>query len=778
MNIGPFFSDDPVGLTLTADRQFGVGSGEADIVWQLRFRQDAPLGIHSTLGLQAQDFQIFPQFLLNKARRSAVSEFLSPPRLDLIFSNFARFTLAPFEDVEAVADFWIKSGQLLLGRIRLSNRGDQNQELGASLSAGLVSLRGSSDLKHIRQGYQTFLKGTSGSLSVFLGMEGMSKTIISPNLGLEQNKTLTPDQSFEIHWQAEIRAKDEAETDKHNLLFPVNWDGEIARLEVANQARIIQVITPHAAWDACFYSNQNQAFQSLREDQSGKLRLEKYRNLHSAIKPTATASPENKPFHTLELWQLLMSLLPSQTGIAAEILANYLAESLDHRGKNHLFAPPFPCLALSAWKIHQLYQQTDYLQAIFPALLDLTMSWFEPAHDRDQDGMPEWQSLEHCGLETLESFRLADESGHPTRIRFTESAGLGCLLVSELEIMLKFAEILGDETAKTQLQAHLARLTAWFETHQTALGQTSTLDYQTHQPLQTQVLFAGPLAEFGSQPCFLAKASRLNLRFKPQLMLRKPAPFTIVGENQEGLPIRESVSGSDLIWLPGSFFVTTREVYRRLDRLEGLNLEDTNLQIYSAGIEHEDLSALFQEPLIESEPVEVASAPASSLPDWLAATHFGLPEVLRQDLTAQSVNPGWNCLLISRLIEKDERDLAFDLLIQLVTAQIGLYKYDHANSDRWNAQTGRAQGYKNAIGGLLPISLLLELAGITIFHENKVRLHGSNPFPWQIKFLYRGLEITRDGKNAQIRFPNGEVEHHFGSSMKTFFRESDSESEA
>ena len=56
MNIGPFFSDDPVGLTLTADRQFGVGSGEADIVWQLRFRQDAPLGIHSTLGLQAQDF--------------------------------------------------------------------------------------------------------------------------------------------------------------------------------------------------------------------------------------------------------------------------------------------------------------------------------------------------------------------------------------------------------------------------------------------------------------------------------------------------------------------------------------------------------------------------------------------------------------------------------------------------------------------------------------------------------------------------------------------------
>jgi hypothetical protein len=62
----------------------------------------------------------------------------------------------------------------------------------------------------------------------------------------------------------------------------------------------------------------------------------------------------------------------------------------------------------------------------------------------------------------------------------------------------------------------------------------------------------------------------------------------------------------------------------------------------------------------------------------------------------------------------------------------------------------------------------LDLAGIRIFNENKVSLRGKNPFPWLFKVQYRGLEVTRDGKNATVRFPDGTVQYHFGSTQKTF----------
>jgi len=69
------------------------------------------------------------------------------------------------------------------------------------------------------------------------------------------------------------------------------------------------------------------------------------------------------------------------------------------------------------------------------------------------------------------------------------------------------------------------------------------------------------------------------------------------------------------------------------------------------------------------------------------------------------------------------------------------------------------------------MGLVLDLAGIRIFNENKVSISGQNPFPWQFKVLYRGLEVLRDGKNSTVRFQDGSLQHHFGSSLKTFVHE-------
>jgi hypothetical protein len=69
---------------------------------------------------------------------------------------------------------------------------------------------------------------------------------------------------------------------------------------------------------------------------------------------------------------------------------------------------------------------------------------------------------------------------------------------------------------------------------------------------------------------------------------------------------------------------------------------------------------------------------------------------------------------------------------------------------------------------LLPLELLLDIAGIRVFNAEKVAILGENGLPWPITIRYQGLEINRDGKNSQITFADGSSFHHYGSSPKTF----------
>lgn len=764
MNIGPFFSDDPIGLTLCADSRFSNAQPDPDIVWQLRFEPNSAINLYTTLGLQARSFQLFPQFSLNKVIHFSLAEFFSAPRIEMIFSNFTRLILTPFEEIEAQADFWVKKGGLLIGRISLTNHSDQNQEIGAGMAARLVNLRGSSELRHVSQSYQTYLKAVSGNLSLNLTLDGMSRPVLSPIFGLEQSKRFEPDQSFDIFWQLNIFENSDQEGSKNQLKIPVNWDAELARLELDNQKRLVQITTPLADWDAALFSLQNQAFQLLQNDLEGDLLLHKSRGIHSVY-----PSPQsNTSVHELELWQMIMSLMPAQTQLAAQLFANYLDDQLERCVDNKLSDPPFPCLAQLAWKIHQLYQNKDYLRSIFPALLRLCLCWFDQDNDRDQDGLPEWQTLEQCNLLSLSHFNLSEEASLPTRISSTESFGLACLLLTELENLHNIAKILEEEKALSEIRSRSEKIQAWLASNEDKYLTSGILDHETHQTHPGLMLYEGDLAEFGQKSIYLNHASRLNLRFKSELMIKKLVPFTIIGESRSGEAIQELVTSQDLLWLPGSFFLTTNQVYARIDRIEDFPLEKAHLQLYTADLKQFDLSWLLRELLSPTLSNPDQEESVSYLRQWLAGTKFGLPELLSTQLEDQTVNLSWNAYLVSLLIDQNERELAFQLFSQLMSAKIALLKTDHATSERWQATSARGQGYKNAPGGLLPIDLFLELAGVAIYHQNKVRLWGANPFPWQVKIRYRGLEIIREGKNSTVIFPNGTVEHHFGSSMKTF----------
>ena len=769
MNIGPFFSNDAIGLTFAADQQFLETPNSLDTVWQLETDECAPISLMSTLGLQARSFQILPQVSLNKISQERIRDFFCQPLIDRIFSNYIMLTIAPVADVKATIEFWVRAGDWVQGRIRITNHGETNIEAAARLAARLVALQGSSELKPIRQGFHTYLKGQTGSLLVQLGMEGSSKTVLSPNLALEQAKHLSPGQSFQAIWQCEIQ-KNGGENHSSSKNYSTNWDGEIARLEIANQARIVQISTPEQNWDACFYSNQIQAFQLLRKNAKGDVSLDKNRSIHSAF--SAVNPSARSGISALDLWQLLCSLLPVQSELAAKLLADYLAKAAADFANSPQNALPFPCLCDLAWRIHQHYQQKDYLLEIYPSLKALCLAWFTPFHDRDQDGIPEWTSIEQCGLSSLPTFNLMDENGLATRIACTEQLNLAALVEIELRELHKIAQIAEDHSTLSMIDNHLLVIHSFTASFASNNFKTGCLDRESHHWHSGDVLFEGDLKHFGLKSIYLHRPARLNLRLKPSFQLKKPSVFYLHGENAEGDQVIEPVEPDNLLWIPGSFFYTTNHIYSRIDKISDLQIGESRLEIHLADLVSQDLGMLLAAPLEKgSDEIESETLSTFNAKSILDNTNFGLPENLDPNAEKKVVNLGWNLLVLADLIRKGDAEVAFELLSQLLKGQTNHLRLEHSNTDRWSSQNGRSLGLRNTIGGLIPISLVLDLAGIRILNENKISLQGKNPFPWPIKVQYRGLEVTRDGKNATVRFPDGSFQHHFGSSQKTFSNE-------
>ena len=600
-------------------------------------------------------------------------------------------------------------------------------------------------------------------------MEGSSKTVLSPNLALEQSKHLNPDQTLQTIWQCEIQ-KNGGENPHGSRSFPTNWDGEIARLEVANQARMVQISTPQSNWDAVFYSNQNQAFQLLRKGTQGHISPDKTRSTHSAFTPTNAGT--HTGISAIELWQLIGSLLPAQAELAANLLEDYLAQASADFDKNPLTALPFPCLCDLAWRVHQQSQQKDYLLEIYPALKTLSLAWFNPEHDRDQDGIPEWTSIEQCGLTTLPAFNLIDENAMATRISFTEQLNLATLLKIELGELRKVAQIAEDQITLTIIDNHLIVLNSFTASFADNGYETGSLDCASHHWHPGEVLYEGDQKAFGTKSIYLRKPARLNLRLKSPLQLKKPPVFFLYGENEEGEQVVEPVEPTNLLWLPGSFFYTTNNIYARIDKISDLQIGESHLRVHQADLESHDVGMLLA-TRIKGEGDETDMENGLNLQSVLASTNYGLPEDLDPVAEKKVVNLGWNLLVLADLIRKDEAEAAFRLLSQLQQAQINHLSLEHSNTDRWSSQNGSFLGIRNTIGGLIPVSLILDLAGIRIFNENKVALRGQNPYPWRFVVQYRGLEVTRDGKNATVRFPDGSIQHHFGSAQKTFSNETE-----
>jgi len=238
------------------------------------------------------------------------------------------------------------------------------------------------------------------------------------------------------------------------------------------------------------------------------------------------------------------------------------------------------------------------------------------------------------------------------------------------------------------------------------------------------------------------------------------------------MSVIETLGRVDFQWCAGSAVATSRHVFTRLDELEVSGVEKRDqVSVQIMDLSGEDISLFL--PLWAGVPApERAAALANQTvfaPDRFGRL-FGISACVPAASTASQAGPDplvasacqavhlpWNALVGEGLLAYGLRTEAAQLVIRLMAAVIQNLKQQHAFFRAYHAETGAGLGERNAIQGLAPLGLFMQVLGVTIQSPERLILSGKNPFPWPVTVKYRGLVVTRQAERTVVVFPDGQT---------------------
>ena len=783
MSTGPFFNTDPILLTLAADQRFGPLNPELDAVWQIKLKPNGPLALETNFGLRVERFRIFPVFLVNNKAITEIGAFLSPPRVDLIRSNYVSLSCSPAAGLQARCEFWAAWSDTLLSRVSLTNTGSSPINLGIQSAADLRPREGIQGMNAAVRGYQPYLLGSSGSLFVAAAHVEDARVVSSPYPALQQTMEIAPGGTFTIRLRCCTGMDASALEAKLFQPHPDNWDAQIARLALRHQADLLRVSTPNPEWDAVFLSAQNQAFQLLaRSEREPDLPF--YLERRSPEQSFAEHADGNNaltvlqpPFNALSLYQLTQVLLPTQAQTAAKIFSGRINSLPDcsRLPGNYRVVLPFPCLCANALSIFLQTRDHDFLKSVYSRLRRYTLTWFDKDHDLDRDGLPEWLTISQTGWHNHPSFNFLNPHGLFTWIAAVENLGLCQLLARELDALEQIARALNDLETSTVAQSLSHRLADSLDKIREILPEASCWDRDTHLSTPHSVFFEGAFSDI-PRGIHLNPASRVNIKLIFSASVSKPACVCLRGTDAAGKMLEERVDASEILRLADCLALTSNSVFSRLESVSAPDLDgQTWTQLYAADLTLRDVG-WFLAWEASPPPEESPERRQTNGEDPFQAYPFGLPEYFgRADENdgPQLVNPAWNTLVLEGLIQRGDKRSACALFASLMRGAAGVLRGEHASFEAWKSLDNLPAGTRGAAAGLVPLQAFLDLVGVRILAPDKVQISGEYPFDWPLTLRYQGLEITRSGKNSTITLPDGTVCHHFGSQAKTFQPERD-----
>lgn len=556
-----------------------------------------------------------------------------------------------------------------------------------------------------------------------------------------------------------------------------NWDTAFAQIATIN-ATTPTITTGNPDWDASFAFAYKVALQSC-------------------VGPTAalphpsfifTRIPEQGHNHgwqwdgqvATEAYIAIPIITTAAPELAKGILQNYLAVQqedgfIDWKpglGGQRNGRLCIPLLAATAWHIYQQTEDIDLLRQIQPGLDQFLRVWYTPAHDRDQDGVPEWTDTIHSAFDDQPTFVPWQPWGQGANIQTTETPDLIAYLYREHTAMHQIATVLGQNPdpwhadRAAHLQAELASM--WQRTTRTFHFR----DRDSHT-LPTHVVVLDVENEGGLTAVSLPVGAQLPQPNRALVRLHQrdndPLPnldITIDGINEEGWQDSESFSSEDVVWHGRIGTITGSIRWQFISRAHatGMARQIDHIHITTPNLGRQDqtqLLPLWAGMVNEAMRPHLIRTITDPMRYW---RRYGIPNCAATDPAYAADNRDgsggvwmmWNTMLGEGLIAAGHRAEAATLLRRLMDAIVHTLKTEKSFREAYNPDKLEGLGARDYLWGIAPVALFLQIVGIRIISAQKVVLSGYNPFPWPVTVTHHGVTVTRPpGQNAapDVYFP-------------------------
>ena len=769
---------DPLALTLAADFRLCDPNYVNDQIWELEIGGGPPaLALRTTFGLRARIMRIFPRFNLEGQAVTDPSGFSRPVCLRRFYPNFLLLEFSPVSGLDVIAEYWVPDSHTVAGRFTLTNRCSQPLLVLLEVCGQLAPLDGRQALAHEAMQSVNVLSGRTSDLAPLLFLTGGPLPGPGPYPSLSVNLAMLPNDSRSLTWvQTALTDPSESfELARRTAARP--WEAELARIERINAAQTVEITTGDPDWDAALALSQKSAF-SLFFGPGQSLPCPSF---VLARQPDHGYSPRGDGMDYSPLWNgqppleagYIASLLPGAAQLTAGLVRNFLATHskggvLDWKpglgGQRGRWLAA-PLLASLSWHSYLRTLDLDFLREIQPRLQAFLQCWFNEPHDRDLDGFPEWDHPLQTGLEDNPAFTVWQTGGQGGEISAAESPALSAMLAREALSLAHIAEELEQPFERERLELRSAELR-----HLTEQSWDASAVLYHNRDRVTHRCQAGKLLAKQRGPGKLApgKSFELPMRLLVRVTwkghaIRRPeiSLLGLTGEPSSS----ECLERTDFQWGAGLAVATSRQLYSRLEEVEISGLEPRDqVSIHIMDFTHEDISLFL--PLWAGIP---SAQRAQDLVNrtLFAANRFGRPFGIpacapavpdpTMDSTCQAVHLPWNALIGEALLTYGMREEAAQLTARLMSAVIQNLKNQRAFFKAYHAETGAGIGERNALQGLAPLGLFLDVLGVEIQSQQRLTLSGKNPFPWPVTVKYRGLTVTRQADQTVVIFPDGQT---------------------
>jgi hypothetical protein len=761
-------------LTLAADMRLSAPDYVNDQIWEMELGSGDPpaLSLRTTYGLRARSIRIFPRFTEDGATVVDVSEFAAPPVIRQCYPNFLELTFSPIEGLEVIYEVRVPDSNSITGRVTVANRSTKKRKPRLEMCAALVPLDGHA-FSHTQMQMVNVLIGQTSGLIPLLFLTGGPLPGPGPHPSLMVDLELDPGTSRQLTWAQAATGGHQTSFDAARLVAAQPWDAERARIELVNAGECIEFQTGDPEWDTALAFSQNAAF-SLFFPANDNLPYPSFVQVRGPDQGYSHKG-DGSDYHTTWSGQspldtyYLSSILPVAPNLTQGLLRNFLAAqtqdgSVDGKpglGGQRGRYQAMPILASLAWNLYCTSDDEGFLEEVFPKLLKFFWSWFSPMNNRDRDGIPEWTHLMQTGYEENPTFDTWNPWSQGVDISCMHNPALLAMLYREAQSLSQMAEQLGREN-------ELGLVRKQVETLKSALDQAWNprvalyryRDRETGESTSGKVL--GRLR--GSGTIKLKQIFEPPIRLLIEVQTNSPAakrPQVVIseyvtkGEN-------EIIRGGQFHWRSGGMVATSQQVHEKIGRVQikGLDAKDKVI-VHRPDYTGEDHTLML--PLWAGVP-NVQQTQVMIGRNILNAERFNRPFGIpacpsvpnaEADATFSSVYLPWNQLICEGMLAYGFRQEAARLVAHLMTGVILNLKQKHAFYQRYHAETGLGLGERNAVSGLAPVGLFLQVLGVQVLSSTSVRLEGENPFPWPVTVQYKGLKIVRGLDRTEVRFPNG-----------------------